>query len=81
MAKLFVVECRSTYVIEADDYDSAFDELQEIDRYGTEVFESELMREATVSNVSKNWAECEPSNKLDGRKLKEIAPELFGQKT
>lgn len=80
MGKLFVVECRSTYVIEADDYDSAYEELQEIDRYGTEVFESEMIREATPSNVSRHWATCEPSNKFDGRTLKDIAPELFGER-
>lgn len=78
MSKLFVVECRSTYVIEADDEIQALEEMQEIDTYGTEVFESQGIQEASFMNMSKQWMNLEPSNKFDGRKLKDIAPHCFG---
>ena len=78
MTKLFVIECRHTYVIEAEDEIAAFEEMQEVDTYGTEVFESQGIQEATPMNMSKQWANLEPSNKFDGRKLKDIAPHLFG---
>jgi hypothetical protein len=75
--KLFVVERRETFVIAAQSYEEALEIRDEIDSYGTEVFESETMREATLQNISKQWASMEPSNLFDGTKLKDIAPELF----
>jgi hypothetical protein len=77
MSKLFVVEVRKTYVIEAADYDEAFEELSDIDRIDSYVWENEQMSEATPENTSRHWANLSPSNKHDGRKLKDISPKLF----
>jgi len=77
MMKLFVVERRETFVIAADSYQDALDARTGIDSYGTEVFESETMREAAPETVSQQSANMEPSNLFDGTKLKDIAPELF----
>ena len=75
--KLFVVKRRETFVIAAESYQDALEARIDLDGYGTEVFESETMREATPETVSRQWANLEPSNLLDGTKLKDIAPELF----
>lgn len=79
MSKLFIVEVRQTYVIEASDYDEAFEELSDIDRIDSCVWEYEKMSEATPENISRHWANLSPSNKHDGRKIKDVSPELFGE--
>lgn len=77
MSKLFVVEVRKTYVIEAADHDEAFEEFGEIDLIDSFVWEHEQMREATPENISRHWGNLSPSNKYDGRKIKDVCPELF----
>ena len=77
MNQLFVIERRQTFIVDAKDMQDAIEIMGEIESYGTQVWESETTHEATPRNISKSWANMEPSNRMDGVKLKDIAPELF----
>jgi hypothetical protein len=75
--KLFIYERRETYVIAAEDHSKAFEICSDLES-DSYISESTRLSDATVLNVSNQWANLEPSNLFDGQKtLKDIAPDLF----
>ena len=77
--KLYIIERKATFVVAAENYEEAFDLMDDCELEFS-VWDSETLSIANTINVSESWAEMQPSNLHDGTTIRSIAPELFKKK-